>query len=72
MVIAFNGLGPNDSVTLNNKIYINGSVVETDNETGQAFIDAKIAFEVKENNDMKKVDDLRKLEKRNEERRKKV
>lgn len=69
MKICFNGLGPNSRITYNNKIYIDGSEVEMDEDSANMFIKKGIAFELKNKDDFKEMEILRKNEIKNKNRR---
>jgi hypothetical protein len=72
MKILFDGLGPNDTVTLGNKTYRNGSCVDIDEVHAKAFLDCNIAKEVKTEEDAAEVVALQNLEAKNAKTRQRV
>lgn len=72
MKICFNSLGPKSSVTLGNKIYKNGSSIDVDDEIAKAFIDCKLAFEIKNLEDENEVIAIQRLDQKNVKKRNEI
>lgn len=72
MKILFNGLGPKDTVTTDDKIYRNGDYIELEDIHAKTYVDVGIAIEIKNKEDEKEVKVLQKLEQKNAVKRKEI
>lgn len=72
MIISLTGLGPNDKIQYNDKWYSNGAIIDIDSKHAEAYINAKLAIEIKTKEDGEEALLLKELEMRNNIKRKEI
>ena len=72
MTISLIGLGPNDRIQYKNNWYSNGAIIDMDPKHAEAYINAKLAIEIKSGQDEKDALALKELEKKNKIKREEI